>query len=129
MTEADLLQGCIVAAGHRYSLLCAALTKKCLELPMPADERLRFLEALDSLTDLYVTPEMLALVQPMSAAEFEIIEEADKLCSPDDKLAKAKFDLLTSEKVFGYFLRLNPSLLDAIKFRETQYRRPAHTEH
>jgi hypothetical protein len=65
---------------------------------------------------------MLAIVQPMSDAEFAFVQEADKLAAPDDKLAKDKFNLLTSDKVFSWFLQLNPSLGAAIKFREGLYR-------
>jgi hypothetical protein len=112
---------CIVTAGHRYSLLAAALIKKCLQQKLPDAERLQYLEMLDSMIDTYITPEMLAVVQPMSDAEFGFVEEADKLVAPDDKLAKAKFDLLTSDKVFGWFRQLNPSLDRAIQFRASQY--------
>jgi hypothetical protein len=70
---------------------------------------------LDSMIDTYITPEMLAIVRPMSDAEFAFIQEADKLA------AKDKFNLLTSDKVFSWFLQLNPSLGAAIKFREGQY--------
>jgi hypothetical protein len=111
----------IIAAGHRYSLLAAALIKKCLEQKLPNAERLHYLEMLDSMIDTYITPEMLAVVQPLSDQSFQFIEEADKLSAPDDKLAKAKFDLLTSDKIFDWFVQLNPSLLGAIKFREGQY--------
>jgi hypothetical protein len=121
MTATD----CIISAGHRYSLLAAALVKKCLQQKLSDAERLDFLEMLDHIIDTYITPEMLALVQPMSDAEVGFVEEADKLVAPDDKLVKAKFDLLTSEKVFGWFVQLNPSLDRAIQFREQQFSKPA----
>jgi hypothetical protein len=84
---------------------------------MNADLRLHFLEMFDGLTDTYVTPETLALVQPMTDGEYALVEEADKLVAPNDKLASAKWDLLTSERVFGSFV----SLQSAIRHREAQW--------
>jgi hypothetical protein len=104
-------------AGYKHFFLWAAYVKRALQFELPAGKRLKLLERLNSLTDLYFTPEMLATIEPMSDTEIEMVNEARSLDLEDDRLGQASFDVLTSQRVFGHFLRLNPSLMTAIKLR------------
>jgi hypothetical protein len=105
-------------AGHKHSMLIAAYTKRVLQYEMPTADRLQFLEKLNGLTDLYFTPEMLALIEPMSDTEIAMVNEARSLDPEDDRLGRASFNVLTSWRVFGHLRRLNPSYLAAMKLRE-----------
>ena len=104
--------------GCRHTLLLIAFLKNILTThKMQVGERLRFLDRINNCVDNYVTVEMLALIQPMDDTQIKMFLEARKLDDPKDKLGNASFNLLTSEQVFGHFLRLNPSLLNAIRQR------------
>jgi hypothetical protein len=111
------------SAGDRYTLLAIALAKRLLKGPdVKADEQLRLLEELNGLTDgRVITAGMLAVIEPMSDAEVALLDEAEADDSADDRLPPS-FNLLTSSRGFRLFLKLNPSLLIAL-------RRPARTEH
>ena len=103
-------------SGYQHMLLMAAYAKRGLQYEMPAGKRLQLLEKLNGLTDNYFTPEMLAIIEPMSDTEMEMMHEAKSLDREDDRLGQA-FKVLTSWRVFGHFRRLNPSYLAAIKLR------------
>jgi hypothetical protein len=117
--SADESRVVMVPVGYKHTLLIIAYIKRALvTCEMRAGERLRFLEKLNGLTDIFITPEMLAIIEPMSDAEMAIMHEARSLDREDDKLGSASFKVLTSWKVFNHLLRLNPSLLSAILLRE-----------
>ncbi|MCK1542209.1 hypothetical protein IVB12_09565 [Bradyrhizobium sp. 179] len=65
--------------GHRYTLVMASLTKRCLQGKLPAEMRLEFLQHLEKMTDTWLTPEVIAIVEPMEAKGIELSEEARKL--------------------------------------------------
>jgi hypothetical protein len=106
-----------VPPGYQHLLLVIAYIKRVLVIcEMKAGERLHHLEWLNKQTDNYVSPEMLAIIEPMSDAEMAMMHEARSL---DQKGSDAKsFAILTRWKVFHSFLALNPSILAAIKLRE-----------
>jgi hypothetical protein len=79
---------------------------------------LRFLEALNGMTDLNFTAPMLQMIEPMRDTGFQIWKEAKTLDRDGDKSCMASFRVLTGWRVFQHFLRLNPSILAAIKLRE-----------
>jgi hypothetical protein len=115
----------LIPPGYKHSMLVAALTKRVLLTgKMTAADRLDFLEKLNSLVDGDFTTEMLELIEPMSDVECRMVAEAMTL-DIDNKRSAASYDVLTREDVFHHFVRLNPSLLAAIKFRETRSQRPA----
>src|SRR5258706_14394115 len=65
--------------GHRYTIVIISEIKRRLLQPLSAAHRLRFLEFLDSHTDLVLTAEAIAAVEPMSDEALEMVEEARKL--------------------------------------------------
>lgn len=107
----------IFPVGYRYQLLLIAFTKYVLSLKMGQGQRLRFLELLNDMTDRFITPEMLAVVEPMSETEVNMLIAARSLDAADDKAGSASFKVLTRRDIFDHFLELNPSLLTAIKMR------------
>ena len=104
--------------GYQHLMPWAAYAKRALQFEMPAGSRLKLLEQLNNLTDLYFTPEMLATIEPMSDTEIEMMNEARSLDREEHRLGQACFMVLTSWRVFGHFRRLNPSYLAAIKLRQ-----------
>jgi hypothetical protein len=99
-----------MAAGHRYTLVMASLTKMALQTEMPPEMRLEFLGHLENITDQVLTPEVIALVQPMDKAGYELYEEAAKLGF--GPRGPNLFTVL--DRKFDVFAALNPSLRDAI---------------
>jgi hypothetical protein len=93
--------------GLRYVLVSVAEVKWFLSHDIPAEYRLKFLEFIDSHTDLF-TPEAYALVEPMCAEGRELIKEARKL-------GNKWLDVVARWEVFNAFIALNPSMLDALK--------------
>jgi hypothetical protein len=116
--------GEIVPAGYMLLLLMVALTKSAaLTRGIKPNDQLHLLEMMNGLTDQYLTQEMLAMIEPMPSPGWQIYIEAKSLDSADDKLAKASFAVLTSERVFGHFVRLNRSIVEAIRWRIAQRQR------
>lgn len=108
-----------VPRGYMHHMLAIALGKRILaDDDLRLGDRLYVLEMINALTDSYISPEMLAAIQPMSDTELTIFREAKSLDADGEKLGQASFKVLTSWKVFNYFLALNPSLLVAIKMRK-----------
>lgn len=94
--------------GHRWTLVMISLTKKALQSDMPAAMRLEFLEHLERMSDLWLKPEYVAMVEPMCDEAYEIAEEANKL-GPAKSL-----DVFAEHPTFKAFCTLNPSLIMAI---------------
>jgi hypothetical protein len=106
-----------IPLGNKMSLIGIALAKRALLTPgiKPAD-KLELLERMNGMTDGYLCPAMLAMIEPMCDTGFAIFKEAASLDPPKDAThGAASFDLLTGQKVFGNFCALNPSILTAIK--------------
>jgi hypothetical protein len=104
------------ADGYKWSLIGTSLAKRALQIPgiKPAD-RLRLLERLNGLTDDWFTADMLATIEPMCDTGYAIYEQARTLDPADDKICNASFTVLATPKVFDHFLKLNPSIMAAIK--------------
>jgi hypothetical protein len=99
-----------VPVGYMHTLLLISYIKHVLgRCPMSVGERLTMLENLNRLVDNYITADVLATVSPSCNATAKMIFETDALEAND------AFKVLTSWEVFGNFLKLNPTLLDAIK--------------
>ena len=84
---------------------------------MHPGERLEWLESLNSLAgDNLFTPAMLAAIEPIDDIGLQIVMAAGALDQDQTKPPRnASFQMMTRFDVFGYFARLNPSLLTAIK--------------
>lgn len=101
--------------GHRVTLLLIAHTKLALiQGGMTVGDQLQMLEKLTALTDKVITPAVMAAVQPACATADRMIGEALALDGENERLTKS-WDMLSSWEVYWHFLRLNPSLLDAIR--------------
>ena len=110
-----------VPCGYKLTFLIVALTKRTLISDLKPADQLYLLEKLNRLTDRYFSAAMLAMIKPMSDLEFQIYREATSLDPPKDTMhGAASFNVLTNPKVFGHFCTLNPSILAAIKYRETE---------
>ena len=110
-----------VPQGHQWNMIAASLFKRFLQGKMDAGLRLRILEGLNSMADIYLRPEMVAMIEPMCDTGYEIWKEATTLDRDGDKACMASFRVLTSPRVFNHFVALNPSIFAAIKWRE-EYR-------
>jgi hypothetical protein len=96
--------------GYRYTLVEISDLKRVLQVEIPAEFRLRFLEFLDRQSAEWGA-ETIASIAPMCDAGAEIVREARKLGSKQALDTFAKFD------VFSAFCALNPSLLEALRMR------------
>jgi hypothetical protein len=118
-----------VSDGHKWSFIVASLTKRALQISglKPAD-RLDLLERLNGLTDGYFTADLLATIEPLCDTAAAILAEARTLDPPQDEShCDASLTLLATRSVFQHFVRLNPSIMAAIKHRAAtrQDREPA----
>ena len=108
-----------VADGHKWALIVAALTKRTLQIPgIKAADRLHLLEKLNGLTDGYFTADLLATIEPMCDTGYAIFKEARTLDPPqDESRCAASLHVLATASVFQHLVRLNPSIMAAIKHR------------
>lgn len=115
------------SAGHRHSLILIAMIKRALLTDgITPVQQLEFLEHLHGQADTYITPQMIAMVQPLGDTEYAIYREAasldDGLDTPAARVAHgASFDVLTRPRVFWHFCTLNPSILAAVKTRRVEW--------
>jgi hypothetical protein len=107
MTEAecDLLKHC--SRGHKFTMVCASITKWALRGEMPIEMRLECLQHLEKMADQFLTDEVIAIIEPLSKDSFEIVQEARKL-GPGKAL-----DVYADK--FDVFAALNPSFIEALK--------------
>jgi ribosomal protein S15P/S13E len=106
-----------VPLGNKMALIGAALAKRALLIPSikPA-EKLELLERMNGMTDGYFSAAMLVMVEPLCDTGFAIFKEAASLDPLKDAThGAASFNLLTSPNVFAHFIKLNQSILAAIK--------------
>jgi hypothetical protein len=109
-------------SGYWIELLLAAVTKRWLQSDsLPVAERLQFLTTLADMSapgagnmTTVMTHEAVAAIEPANDEVAEIVEAALKLGSDDDS-HHAGLDLLARWSVFTSLLRMQPSLMDAIK--------------
>jgi hypothetical protein len=108
-------------------MLVVANTKRALQrINMNVRDRLHVLEKMNGFTDQWLTAEMLATIEPMSDTQEQMFREARSLDPPGGRPFQASAGILTSQQVFGHFVRLNPSLLAAIKLQHDRGRVVAH---
>jgi hypothetical protein len=106
--------------GYLWMIIMASWVKHWLvTVKMTTEERLEILEKLNGLTDEKFTAEALATIKPANDISVQMIEEARKLDDAGD--LSRSFDVLVGWETFGHLVRLNPSILDAIKLM------PGHT--
>ena len=108
--------------GHRYTLVCASLAKFALKSEMPAPMRLEFLNHLEKMVDRWLTPEIIAMVEPMDERGLELSREAAKL---GYKERPSALDVYADK--FDVFATLNPSLRRAYDAAFSRSRPPAST--
>ncbi|WP_441232682.1 hypothetical protein [Bradyrhizobium sp. 1200_D9_N1_1] len=95
----------MMTCGHRYTLVLASLAKRALAGEMPNNMRLEFLQHLDRMTDMWVTPEVIAMVDPMDERGYQLSREAAKL---GYRGRPSALDIYAQK--FEIFAALNPSL-------------------
>jgi hypothetical protein len=101
--------------GYLSTLVIVAYTKRALvSYEIPIGERLRMLETINGFVDTAFTAEALAVIEPACHTAMEMIHECLQVDEGKPRLGKA-FDLMASWEVFGHLLKLNPSMLAAIK--------------
>jgi hypothetical protein len=115
--EQEIVAAC-TPRGHRYTLVLISIVKRSLEMEIPSDFRLKFLEHLDRMPakesgTTWLTAEMVAGVDPICNKAYEIVDEARKLG------ASKALDIYADQ--FPIFAGLNPSLMNALK------QSPSHT--
>jgi hypothetical protein len=93
--------------GHKYTMVCASITKWVLQGEMPVEMRLEFLQHLEKMADNFLTDEVIAIIEPLSKDSFEIVQEARKLG------AGKALDVYADR--FDVFAALNPSFNEALK--------------
>jgi hypothetical protein len=98
----------MITAAHRWTLVMASVAKWALQGEMPAKMRLEFLGRLEQMTDGVLTPEIIAIVEPMDAKGFEIYDAAKALGYGRDGHGANLFTVL--DKKFDVFATLNPSV-------------------
>jgi hypothetical protein len=107
-------------SGTWHELIMAAYFKHALlDVPMPAGERLRFLEFLDDMpnppnSSNLVTREVVAAIKPANNALVKIIHEARALDRDEDR-GQASFKMLTSWECKWLVLKAQSSLLEALR--------------
>ncbi|HTC04893.1 MAG TPA: hypothetical protein VK749_15930 [Xanthobacteraceae bacterium] len=106
--------------GYQWMLVLASLEKRLLQGDMEPGLRLRLLESLNSMIHGLITADMLAMIQPMCDTAYQIWKEAKTLDREGDQACMASFRVITSWRVFNHFLKLNPSILDAIRLEDQQ---------
>jgi hypothetical protein len=117
MTDQEAQMVLHTPMGYRYTLVIVAWTKAMLVSckNMLVGDRLRMLEAINGFVDDIFTADALAVIEPACDTAIEMIEECLKVDQDDDPRRGKSLDLMASSEVFGHLLKLNPSMLAAIK--------------
>jgi hypothetical protein len=104
-----------IPRGYAYTIVNISLSKRLLQYDMPAMERLKILQSLEvcDADRFWLTPEMVAAIEPMDDKGNEIVSEAGKLG------AGKILDVFAEH--FSTFAVLNPSLLAALKMLAGKY--------
>jgi hypothetical protein len=95
--------------GYWVTLIEISQVKRILLGEMPADLRLRFLEQLNERVYGIITTEAMQRVEPACATAMKMLAEMETLNVND------KCRLLMRWNVMATFIRLNPSILEAIR--------------
>jgi hypothetical protein len=105
--------------GGQYTLVVISLTKRALAGEMPINMRLEFLQHLEKLTDQWLTPEVIAMVEPIDNRGYDLSREAAKL---GYKARPSAFDIYAQK--FDVFAALNPSLRRAYDTAFKRFNQP-----
>src|SRR6516165_7599191 len=70
-------------AGHVHLMLWASAAKRALQWEMKPGKRQKLLELLNSITDNWLTPELLSVITPAGDTEMEMMSEARSLDQED----------------------------------------------
>jgi hypothetical protein len=101
--------------AYRANLIMAAMAKRWLAADkLPLNERLLHLEGLDKLAFGVLTAEAIAVIKPANDVFEQIFNQAMQVDTGENQAATA-FGILERDDVFRDLLRLNPSLVTAIK--------------
>jgi hypothetical protein len=120
----------VIPKGHLYTLVAISVTKRGLAQDIPDDYRLKFLNQLDRMAgygEAWLTAGVIAAVDPMCDAGWEMYREAAKL----DREKPGRPGMLDAlAKFFPTFAVLNPSLMTALEMepRRSGYFRPVNQE-
>ena len=113
--------------GQWHDLIMAAYFKRALlTSPMTADERLRFLEFLEVIpaTSSMLTREVVAAIQPATDVLMKIIHEARAL-DREENHGQASLEMLSSWECRWHALRVQPSLLEALRLSPAARQQPS----
>jgi hypothetical protein len=105
----EFLERQCIPKGYKYTLVLASHTKRVLQAELPDEWRLKFLGHLEKMLDSWLTPAMMAALEPMDDKGEEIAAEIRKV-GPMKAL-----DVYAD--TFVAFASLNPSLIEVLKMR------------
>lgn len=97
-----------LAEGHWYTLVNVSVIKKCLKCKMDDAMRFEFSQHLEKAATSPITTDMVRVIAPACDAAMAMIKEMQHL-SVDDKCR-----VMRRPEVFQEFIRLNPTITDAI---------------
>jgi hypothetical protein len=103
------LAGNIIPKGYIYTVVNISLSKRLLACDIPTRERLELLESLEVDDERWLTPEMVAAIEPMDDRGYQIVSEARRLD------AGKILDVFAEH--FSTFAVLNPSLIAALRMQ------------
>ena len=103
----DFLKRNCIPRGYKYTLVLASITKRILLQEMPESYRFEFLRHLEKMVDTWLTPEMIAALDPMDDKGEEVAREIRKV-GPNKAL-----DVYAD--TFVLLASLNPSLIEVLK--------------
>lgn len=103
----------MMSKGQIYTLVLASVAKRALQSEMLPEMRLEFLSHLEKMADNVLTPDVIAMVEPIDDRGEELYKEACKLgfevvFEPGRGRRPDAFDVLHQK--FDVFAALNPSL-------------------
>lgn len=98
----------IIPKGHKYDLVIISWSKRILQAEMSPTERLHYLKLLESLTDEWITADVVAAIEPMCSKGSELIMEIAKL---GWRNRPGALDMIAEK--FDVLVELNPSLRSA----------------
>src|SRR5262245_48696112 len=105
----------LIASGYRANLIMIAMTKKWLERDdLSVADRLSYLEHLNTAAFGALSKAAVNAVEAASDAFEEAFNDAMRVDSSENQAATA-FGILERDEAFASLVRLNPSILTAIK--------------
>lgn len=103
--------------GYRHALLYISMAKRALATPgTPLNEQMKLLQDINSTIDLFISREMIEVIEPATDIEVRMYGAAASL-DGDAKLSPS-FDILA--KSFREFCAVNPSFVTALRLGEGQ---------